>query len=137
MQSSPILSHALQLRERSTIFPPTLPTHYSFLAKPPIQHRINIKHPGYDKRDEDLLTLYAWDHADGGLHYGFVLDVCNIIAGNRPGGYLSTTRGGQAIEAGADAILGAGNYYFHLPDPGMWLYPARAIWTNWVCRNSR
>lgn len=118
MPPSAILSHELQLRERSSVFPSSLPPHYAFLARPPIQHRINIKHPGYDKRDEDLLTLYAWDHADGGLQYGLVLDACNIIAGNRPGGYLSTRRGGQAIEADTNALLRAGNYYFHMPHPG-------------------
>jgi hypothetical protein len=48
----------------------SLPAPYSFLARLPIQHRVNIKNPGYSKKDEDLLTLYAWDHAEGGLQFG-------------------------------------------------------------------
>ena len=115
---SSISPHALKLRESSGVFPPPLPAHYSFLTRPPTQHRINIKHPGYDKKDDDLFTLYAWDHEDGGLHFALVLDACTMVAGNRDGGYLSTTRGGPAIVAGPDDILRAGNYFFHMPAPG-------------------
>jgi hypothetical protein len=30
-----------------------------------------------------LFTLYAWDHAEGGLHHGLSHTACAIIAGNQ------------------------------------------------------
>jgi hypothetical protein len=118
MPVQPTFPEPILLREPADIFPKPLPAAYSFLSRPPIPHRINIKHPAYAVEDENLFSLYAWDHADGGLHYGLVHAACTVVAGNARGGSLSTSREGQAIESDRDHILRAGSYYFHVPNPG-------------------
>lgn len=62
-----------------------------------------------------LFTLYAWDHAEGGLHHGLAHIACAIIAGNRHNGYLSESRNGPPLLAEDDGLLRAGDYYFHIP----------------------
>lgn len=114
----PTFPDPILLRDPADVFPIPLPAAYSFLSRSPIQHRINIKHPAYAEEDNNLFSLYAWDHADGGLHYGLVYAVCTIVAGNVRRGFLSTSRGGPAIESGKDSVLRAGSYYFHIPNPG-------------------
>jgi hypothetical protein len=91
---------------------------YSFLATPPITLRINFRHPAYEPGDDLLFTLYAWDHAEGGLHYGLAHTACAIVAGNRHDGYLSATRNGLPLAAGDDSVLRLGDYYFHVPCTG-------------------
>jgi hypothetical protein len=81
-------------------------------------HRINICHPAYAPGDDVLLELSALDHPEGGIHHGFALSLCAIIANNCDG-YLTTTRYGNRIEVGFDDVLKAEHdYYYHIPHPG-------------------
>jgi len=107
------------LRDPSTLFPTPLPAHYSFLSSAPgSRRRINIRHPGYEPEDDLLLTLYALDHEDGGIHHVLLHTTCAIISGNRCDGYLSESCDGTPITAGMDDVLRAGEYYFHVPRIG-------------------
>ena len=109
-----ILPGAVNIREPCTIYPTSLALAYSFLSKPPIRQRVNIRHPAYTDDEPPLLTLYAWDHATGGVQYGFVHTACAIIAANRHDGYLSTSRNGEAICANTGDVLRAGDYFYHV-----------------------
>lgn len=64
-------------------------------------------------------SLYALDHELGGIHHGLAHTACALVAGNRHDGYLSESRGGNAINAGMDDVLHAGDYYFHVPRRGI------------------
>jgi hypothetical protein len=64
--------------------------------------------PAYN---DTLLTLYAYDHPDGG-NTAFV-----ACAGNAWNVYFTETRDGDTINIGRDGILMAKKYYFHAPDP--------------------
>jgi hypothetical protein len=43
-----------------------------FLAapNPPRKYKIQFRYPAYPFDENILFTLYAWDHANGGLHHG-------------------------------------------------------------------
>ena len=118
MTAQPTHHGRIVLREASSIFPTAPPAPYAFLASSPGRRRINIHHPGYDINDDLLFTLYALDHELGGIHHGLAHTACAIVAGNRHDGYLSESRGGNAIHAGMDDVLHAGDYYFHVPRKG-------------------
>lgn len=84
------------------------------------QARLVVKHPAYpdDFRQNDLLTFYAWDLPEGGLHAPTVLLACGLIACNEFNGYLTKDRGGQqVVSCDNDQILPAGQYYFQVPHP--------------------
>jgi hypothetical protein len=83
---------------------------------------VNFRHPAYGPDDNPLFTLYAWDHADGGIHHGFAHSACSIFADNRTDGYLSTTcvgEHGERVQAAWDEVLPAAvvDYYFYVPYP--------------------
>ncbi len=82
---------------------------------------IRFRHPAYPPEDNLLLILYAWDHADGGLHYGLAHTACAIIADNRFDGYLSTSNLSNSdpiVVAWDDVLPASVDYYFHVPHPG-------------------
>ncbi len=65
---------------------------------PPSQVRyIIFRHPGYDDARNILLKLFAPDASSSassgiGLHAGYALAACGIVAGNRWDGWLSEHR---------------------------------------------
>ena len=81
------------------------------------RRHIRFRHPGYPDvgHQNILLGLYAFDHPDGGLHYGTAFLACAIVAANAFDGYLSETRAGPKLEPEWDQILFKDDYYFHVP----------------------
>ena len=79
------------------------------------RHLIKFKHPAYTDESSTFLTLSAFDHPDGGLHYNTAKIACGIIAGNKWNGYFTAERGGQPIDTKDDDIIPCGTWYFHLP----------------------
>jgi hypothetical protein len=128
MATSPTLLGSVEVRESADIYPNPLPRQYSFLVKPPINQRINIRHPAYEPGSDLLFTLYAWDHSKGGLHYGLVHNACAVVAANRRDGYLSKARDGGRIHASRTDILGAGDYFYHVPRAGALLESHMINW---------
>lgn len=78
-------------------------------------HRLVFKHPAYPAEHDVFLTLRAFDHSHGGLHYNTARIACGLFAGNRWDGFLTTSKDGQAFECDDEGILPPGAYYFHLP----------------------
>ena len=114
-------SHGLiQLRSAATLFSDHLPERFKYLTEQIDSRRVRIHHPDYEDADDLLLTFHALDHEEGGLHHGFVLTVCAIVAGNAEGGYLSRSSSAEAarVAIGIDEVLVAGDYYFHVPSGG-------------------
>lgn len=115
---------SIHIREPATVNLGPVPECYEFLKVPAPQrkYRINFRHPAYGPDDNPLFTLYAWDHADGGIHHGFAHSACSIFADNRTDGYLSTTcvgDHGERVQAAWDEVLPAAvvDYYFYVPYP--------------------
>ncbi len=111
----------IKLRDRSTLNGSTETLEYAFLKNELPSHRINFRHPAYPPGSDLLFTLSAFDHAQGGIHHGFALSACAIIADNRDDGFLSVSREGlgQAVDVGIDDVLKAGqDYYYFVPPPG-------------------
>jgi hypothetical protein len=73
----------IHIREAATVRPGPIPQHYEFLKVPvpPRKYRINLRHPAYELDDNILLTLYAWDHTEGGIHHGLAHNACLLIFG--------------------------------------------------------
>ncbi|KAK8149670.1 hypothetical protein G3M48_006098 [Beauveria asiatica] len=104
---------------------------FTYAPELPQQRHIIIRHPGYDDMSNVLLRLFAPDapssssSASFGLHAGFALTACGIVAGNRWDGWLSEHKhddGGQddpariaLCAADWDKMLDKDSYYFHLP----------------------
>lgn len=82
-----------------------------------VDDKILIKHPNYrDDFDRNvLMTLYAFGHIGGGLHYSTALIACGLVAGNVWNGYFTLDRDGPRIALGEDELLLGKSYYFHLP----------------------
>src|SRR6266487_564593 len=102
---------------RQAAFPPPLPfPPQSFSDNP--DHTINFRHPAYpdDFNQNILLTLYAFDHPDGGLHYGTAFLACALVAGNAWNGYFTTTVDGPKVVKEDDQLLREKNYYFHVAE---------------------
>lgn len=81
--------------------------------------RVDIHHPAYDDYQDLLLSLFAPDAAVGGICYSLVHDACAIIAGNRHEGWLTDSPRGDPLIYESDALLPAGDYWYHLPAPIM------------------
>lgn len=110
------------LRKPATHRPEPIPPEYLFLEHPGPQERykVHFRHPGYPDRHNILLGLWAWDHEDGGIHYGLAHNACAIIANNRFDGYFSLSSNANAarITVAWDDVLPANtDYYFHVPGP--------------------
>jgi hypothetical protein len=110
------------LRPASKIITGPVPPDFHFLenASPPQSYRVRFRHPAYPNSSNVLLSLHAWDQADGGIHYGLAHTACAIIANNRFDGYLSREIDGSSrIEAEWSSCLPAEShgYYFHVPPP--------------------
>jgi hypothetical protein len=112
----------VEIRPPPELFEQRVPENYQFLKRNCRHLRVVFHHPGYSPDDDTLFFLYAWDQAEGGLHYGLAHNACAIIADNRHDGWLTATRDGPRIEAGLDEILPAGHYWFHVPHPGKSYY---------------
>ncbi|KAG9585795.1 hypothetical protein KCU77_g9827, partial [Aureobasidium melanogenum] len=105
------------LRPPSDIFPPPPPPEYAFLLRGPLpDHKVHVHHP---RTNDILISMSAWDHEDGALHFGLVHNACAIIAGNRHDGYLSRSRDASLprltmnhldLLAASSAI-----YFYHVP----------------------
>ncbi|KAH0282660.1 hypothetical protein KCU62_g9567, partial [Aureobasidium sp. EXF-3399] len=77
---------------------------------------LHVRHP---RTLEVLISLSAWNHEDGALHFGLVHNACAIIAGNRHDGYLSqstnvsaprvTMKHAELLPAQPEA------YFYHVP----------------------
>ena len=81
-------------------------------------HSIEFRHPGYpDFEDQNVfLILKAFDQQDGvALHYGTAHIACAIVAGNAWDGYFTSTRDGERVSVGQNALLRECSYYFHVP----------------------
>jgi hypothetical protein len=114
----------IYIREAATVLPDPIPHPYKFLSAPnPLdRYRINFRHPAYEPGDDLLFSLYAFDHAEGGIHHGLAHNACSIFADNHTDGYFSRTRegdGGERIQAAWDEVLPASavDYYFYVPHP--------------------
>ena len=81
---SPVMT--LVLREPQSIPPQIAPN---------ITQTIGLYHPIYD---DSILTLYAYDHPDGGLHFNTAFVACAMVAGN-------AWRDGDTINIGRDGLL--------------------------------
>src|SRR5438045_646943 len=105
----------LALREPQSIPPRVAATPATNYGNPAL--RIDFCHPGYNFPHDTLLTLHAFDHPDGGIHYNTAFVACAIVAGNAWHGYFTETRDGPTVNIGRDGILREKKYYFHVPDP--------------------
>ena len=94
---------------------------------------INFRHPSYpDQANQNvLLTLQAFDHPNGGLHYGTAFLACAIIAGNAWDGYFTTTVNGEMVVMGNNQLLREKNYYFHVPSSGEGPYAIYPSFEDW------
>ncbi|KAK4977389.1 hypothetical protein LTR66_010734 [Elasticomyces elasticus] len=94
---------------------------------------ITFKHPGYSDQygQNVLLTLFAFDHPTGGLHYGTAHLACAIVACNAWNGYFTRTRDGPRLELDHDDLLVDRVLYYHVPaDTGK--YPVYPNFDNWA-----
>lgn len=68
---------------------------------------IKIKHPYYpDNFEQNVLIIpYAFNRQGGGLHYGTVLVVCGMLAGNTWNEYFTLHRDSPHIVLKDDNIL--------------------------------
>ena len=48
---------------------------------------MSICYPSYDDENNNILTLYAFDHLEGGILYETARVACAILAGNRQDGF--------------------------------------------------
>jgi hypothetical protein len=119
----------IKIRNAAVLNGSTASGDYDFLkANVSASHRLNICHPAYEPGYDIRFTLAALDHRKGGIHHGFVLSLCAIIADNRDG-YLTSTRYGDRIEAGFDDVLKAEHdYYYHVPHPGECHWEEDFLW---------
>lgn len=78
---------------------------------------VEIKHPGYPKATNTLITFIAYDSQDGGIHHETARIACGILCGNRWDGYLTETSNGPPLAISPAGILPAGVYYFQVPPP--------------------
>ncbi|KAI9767866.1 MAG: hypothetical protein M1840_005359 [Geoglossum simile] len=62
--------------------------------------RIHFCHPAYDPPGDVFLTLYAFDHTNGGIHHRTALTACGVLANNAWNGYFTETRDGARIADG-------------------------------------
>ncbi|KAK5019448.1 hypothetical protein LTR39_000373 [Cryomyces antarcticus] len=94
-------------------------------------HKIAFRHPGYRDEFEQnvLLTLYAFDNHNRGLHYATAHTACALVACNAWEGYLTHTRDGERLQLTADGLLTEKEYYFRLP--GNTQYPVYPTFFNW------
>ncbi|KAK5015469.1 hypothetical protein LTR60_002859 [Cryomyces antarcticus] len=94
---------------------------------------ITFKHPGYPDQfgQNILLTLFAFDHPTGGLHFGTAHLACAIIACNAWNGYFTRTRDGPRLELGYDDLLVDRVLYFHVPTD-IDKYPVYPNFDNWA-----
>ena len=98
---------------------------FKYLSSAGADERINIRHPGYSPSNDLIFSLHTLDHATAGVHHGFVLDACAIIADNRRDGWLSIDRGGNdRVEGDLDHVLSNGDYWYNVPGDGTQTYLA-------------
>ena len=76
---------------------------------------VRFCYPGYLDEENILLMFYAFDHPDGGLHYGTAFLACAIVFVNAFDGYLSEARDGEKLKLEWDDLLLKNDYYFHVP----------------------
>ncbi|KAJ9634922.1 hypothetical protein H2199_008786 [Coniosporium tulheliwenetii] len=124
---------------RSCFPPPTHPDG-SASVSPSAVHRVTLRHPGYDDRNNVLMVLQASDHCDGGIHHATALVACGIAAGNRWDGFFTKLKTGPRIDLPSDGILPNGDYYFHVPvseseddcpAESPYIYPIVPRFTDW------
>jgi hypothetical protein len=78
---------------------------------------LQIHHPGYEK-SIPLFMIAGLDDEEGGINLSLVLNICEVLSGNEPDGFLSKSK--QYAPATAissnnpNALLKAGTYYYHL-----------------------
>jgi hypothetical protein len=89
---------------------------FDFVSEAPVS-QIIVCHPFRDSLTI-ILQLPAWDHPDGGLHFGLLISACAIVAQNAIGGFLSTSRDpADRIVAHDDDVVAACKLWFFVPDP--------------------
>ena len=125
------LTGSIVLRQPSDIFPPSLPHEYKFLHCGPLpDHKLHVCHP---RTHEVLISLSAWDHKDGAVHFGLVHNACAILTGNRHDGYLSQSANASALRLTMehDDLLPARPeaYFYHVPGEADYLItPTFDLW---------
>ncbi|KAG9747472.1 hypothetical protein KCU73_g7341, partial [Aureobasidium melanogenum] len=125
------LTGSIVLRQPSDVFPPPLPHEYNFLRCGPLpDYKLHVRHP---RTHEVLISLSAWDHRDGAVHFGLVHNACAVIAGNRHDGYLSrfTDASAQRLTMKHDDLLPARPeaYFYHVPgEDGYPIVPTFDLW---------
>ena len=80
----------------------------------PPRQRVMIRHPGYNKFENILVSFDAVDHQRRGIHFRVAQIACGIIAGNRWDRYFTD---GPRLNSENNDGLPAGHYYYHLPSP--------------------
>ncbi|CCG82270.1 protein of unknown function [Taphrina deformans PYCC 5710] len=85
------------------------------------RRKLTFKHPAYSSSigGNTILSLWAWDSSDGGIHHGTALLACMLVACNAFDGYLSLDQNGvDPVTQGYDEPLPfrRDNYYFHVPN---------------------
>lgn len=72
-------------------------------------------HPAYDYPHNVLLSMYAFDSVDDGLHHDTAKIACALIAGNRWDGYFAHSPEGPPISQSEHLLLKGDRYYFVVP----------------------
>lgn len=93
----------------------TLQSHIGLPQFPISPRRINFLHPAYERSQNVLFHMLAFDSPDGGLHHATARIACAIVAGNRWDGFFACTPTGPAIDASDDELLTDSEYYFIVP----------------------
>ncbi|KAL2349871.1 hypothetical protein BJ546DRAFT_897082, partial [Cryomyces antarcticus] len=105
-------------------------------------HRIRIRHPGYEDRNNVIMVLQAPDVPGGGIDYGTARIGCAIVANNRWDGFLTASRNGPEIDTVRNEVLPCGDYYFSVPQTengkqqfsplfSDWSFPHNDLPENW------
>jgi hypothetical protein len=98
------------------------------------EHTVTFKHPGYPDQfgQNILLTLHAFDHVRGGLHYGTAHIACAMVACNAWDGYFSRTRdSSDRLNLQHNDLIFDKVLYFHVPSSGA-KYPVYPDFANWA-----
>ena len=118
---------------------PGIPPDYRSLTGGP---RLYVRHPGYDDRDNTIISFTATDGTSDApaVQYHLVHTVCAMIAANRYDGWLSSARQSDTGSRIADDVHGrllpTGEYWFHVPavfgEQDSLLYPIIPNFREWT-----
>ncbi|KAI4173591.1 MAG: hypothetical protein LQ348_006533 [Seirophora lacunosa] len=107
-----------------------LQSHIGLSQFPASPRRINFLHPAYERSQNVLFHMLAFDSPDGGLHHATARIACAIVAGNRWDGFFARNPTGPAIDASDDDLLKDSEYYFIIP--GMVCFPSLVVYWSGI-----